>query len=75
MNKVFAVLWAVTLVVVVVVAIGIADMYRVEYIVTEGDAYKHNRSTHQFYYLDTDKEPSEWTKIEEEDYTTALKAI
>lgn len=74
MNKVFAVLWAVTLVVVVVVAIGIADMYRVEYIVTEGDAYKHNRSTHQFYYLDTDKEPSEWTKIEE-DYTTALKAI
>ena len=50
MNKIFAVLWAVTLVVVVVIAVGAADMYRVDYMVSaQGYKFKHDRSTHQLY--------------------------
>ena len=50
MNKIFAVLWAVTLVVVVVIAVGAADMYRVEYMVSaQGYKFKHDRSTHKLY--------------------------
>ena len=50
MNKIFAVLWAVTLVVVVVIAIGAADMYRVQYINdAQGGYIKHDRSTHKLY--------------------------
>jgi len=56
MNKIFAVLWAVTLVVVIVIAIGAADMYRVDYMVSgQGTKFKHDRSTHQLYRFQFNK--------------------